>query len=196
LFGLGGAEVAIILLFGFLIFGPDKLPAIARTIGRAVRQFRTAQEQMSKVIQTEVYDPLKDLEPLANPFSGLNLDGISGDKKPQGKKDAGKVASSSNKAASSASSAPEKKVSSDAMQAALAAESSKVKEQAKARSSKKSAVSGEGESFAERRARLEKAHAEAKARQETPASASTPASAAPEPLAAGVSAPSTPSVEE
>ena len=76
MFGLGGFEVAIILLFAFLIFGPDKLPQIARTIGRVISQFRTAQEQMTNVIKAEVYDPIKDLEPMINPFSGFSLDGL------------------------------------------------------------------------------------------------------------------------
>ena len=29
MFGIGGFELFLILLFGFLIFGPDKLPAMA-----------------------------------------------------------------------------------------------------------------------------------------------------------------------
>ena len=58
MFGIGGTELVIILVFGFLIFGPDKLPSMGRTIGRALRQFRQAQEQMNKMVQTEIYDPL------------------------------------------------------------------------------------------------------------------------------------------
>ena len=86
MFGLSGLEIAVIVLFGFLIFGPDKLPEIARTVGRALRQFRSAQEQMNEVIKAEVYDPLKDLEPLANPFAGFSLD----ETKQDAKKDAAK----------------------------------------------------------------------------------------------------------
>ena len=43
----------IILLFGFLIFGPDKLPAIAKTVGKAISKFRSAQDEMNKVVKTE-----------------------------------------------------------------------------------------------------------------------------------------------
>lgn len=57
MFGIGETELAIILLFAFLIFGPDKLPGMGRTIGRALRQFRNAQEGFTKVVQTEVIDP-------------------------------------------------------------------------------------------------------------------------------------------
>lgn len=58
MFGIGGTELVIILIFGFLIFGPDKLPSMGRTIGRAMRQFRQAQDQMNKMVKTEIYDPL------------------------------------------------------------------------------------------------------------------------------------------
>ena len=58
--GIGGNELILILLFAFLIFGPDKLPEIARTIGRAIAKFRDAQNEVNEVIRTEVYDPLKD----------------------------------------------------------------------------------------------------------------------------------------
>ena len=40
MFGIGGFELFLILLFGFLIFGPDKLPAMAKTIGKAIAKFR------------------------------------------------------------------------------------------------------------------------------------------------------------
>lgn len=56
--GIGSTELVIILVFGFLLFGPDKLPQIGRTIGRALRQFRETQEKLTAVVQTEVVDPM------------------------------------------------------------------------------------------------------------------------------------------
>ena len=35
--------------------GPDKLPAMAKTLGKAIGKFRNAQEEMNKVIKNEVY---------------------------------------------------------------------------------------------------------------------------------------------
>ena len=58
--GIGSTEFVIILFFGFLIFGPEKLPQMGRTIGRAIRQFRDASEAMSKTIKTEVTDPFQE----------------------------------------------------------------------------------------------------------------------------------------
>lgn len=58
MFGIGSTELAIILVFGFLLFGPDKLPQMGRTIGRALRQFRETQEKLTNVVQSEVVDPM------------------------------------------------------------------------------------------------------------------------------------------
>ncbi len=57
MFGIGGFELFIILLFGFLLFGPDKLPEMAKTLGSALRKFKQAQEEMEAVIKDEVLDP-------------------------------------------------------------------------------------------------------------------------------------------
>ena len=57
MFGIGGFELFIILLFGFLLFGPDKLPEMAKTLGSALRKFKQAQEEMESVIKDEVLDP-------------------------------------------------------------------------------------------------------------------------------------------
>ena len=59
-FGIGEGELAIIVAFGFLLFGPDKLPQMGRTIGRAIRQFRETQEKMTAVVQSEIIDPVSE----------------------------------------------------------------------------------------------------------------------------------------
>ena len=60
MFGIGEGELVIILVFGFLLFGPDKLPQMGRTIGRAIRQFRDTQEKMTAVVQSEIIDPVTE----------------------------------------------------------------------------------------------------------------------------------------
>ena len=56
MFGIGEGELAIIVVFGFLLFGPDKLPQMGRTIG----QFRETQEKMTAVVQSEIIDPVSE----------------------------------------------------------------------------------------------------------------------------------------
>lgn len=58
--GISGTELAIILFFGFLIFGPEKLPQMGRTVGRAIRQFRQASETMNQKFKDEVADPFQE----------------------------------------------------------------------------------------------------------------------------------------
>lgn len=78
MFGIGGFELFLILIFGFLIVGPDRLPAMAKTIGQAISKFRGAQEEMNKVIKTEVYDP-DSKEPFKDPLEALEKIGSSKD---------------------------------------------------------------------------------------------------------------------
>ncbi|WP_275557150.1 Sec-independent protein translocase subunit TatA/TatB [Caniella muris] len=58
MFGIGDTEFVLIIIFAFLLFGPDKLPGMGRTIGRGLRQFREAQDSVTKVVQSEVIDPM------------------------------------------------------------------------------------------------------------------------------------------
>ena len=58
--GIGSTELVLILFFGFLIFGPEKLPEMGRTVGRAIRQFRTASDEASAKFKEEVYDPFQE----------------------------------------------------------------------------------------------------------------------------------------
>ena len=55
MFGIGGTELAIIAVFAFIIFGPDKVPELARTVGKFWRMFKSAQEDMERVIKAEVF---------------------------------------------------------------------------------------------------------------------------------------------
>ncbi len=82
MFGIGGFELFLILLFGFLVFGPDKLPEIAKTVGSAIAKFKKAQEEMNSVIKTEVFDPNAD-EPFKNPLEVLSKKDKTPDDEPQ-----------------------------------------------------------------------------------------------------------------
>jgi TatA/E family protein of Tat protein translocase len=58
-FGISSTELLIIGLFAFIIFGPDKIPEIARTVSKAVAMFKKTQEDMERAIRAEVqgFDP-------------------------------------------------------------------------------------------------------------------------------------------
>lgn len=71
MFGIGGTEFFIIALFVLLLFGPDKLPEVGRTIGKWTKEFRRAQDQMTAQIKAE----MEGLEEATNPFSEKKSDG-------------------------------------------------------------------------------------------------------------------------
>jgi TatA/E family protein of Tat protein translocase len=74
-FGISGTELLVIGLFAFIIFGPDKLPEIIRTVNKAVAMFKRTQEDMERTIKAEMYglDPDKDnsiFKPLESALTG------------------------------------------------------------------------------------------------------------------------------
>ena len=73
MFGIGGFELFIILIFGFLIFGPDKLPEIAKTVGKGIARFREAQQEMNETLGGEkIFDPNNPDEPFKDPVEVLD----------------------------------------------------------------------------------------------------------------------------
>jgi len=50
MFGIGFTELLVVLVVALLVIGPDKLPAVARTIGKAFVEFRRVGEDLKKTI--------------------------------------------------------------------------------------------------------------------------------------------------
>ena len=44
MFGIGMPELIVILIIGFIVLGPKKLPGIGRAIGKGIRGFRSSLE--------------------------------------------------------------------------------------------------------------------------------------------------------
>jgi TatA/E family protein of Tat protein translocase len=62
-FSLGGSEILIVVVIALLLFGPDKIPQLARTIGRFTREFNKYKDIMESTIRMEVSradEPPKD----------------------------------------------------------------------------------------------------------------------------------------
>lgn len=53
MFGFG-ADVAIILVVALLIFGPDKLPEMGRTVGKALNEFKKASAEIEAAVRREM----------------------------------------------------------------------------------------------------------------------------------------------
>lgn len=46
MFGLGGGEILLIFLAIVLLFGANKLPELARGMGRGIKEFKKAQNEI------------------------------------------------------------------------------------------------------------------------------------------------------
>ena len=55
MFGISGFELFLIAAFALLIFGPDKLPQMGRTVGRFMADFKRMQTTMEDQIRAELY---------------------------------------------------------------------------------------------------------------------------------------------
>ena len=72
MFGISGVELLIILIFGFIIFGPEKLPQVAKTIGRAIAKFREVQQEAKENINLKSFVDLDSDEPLKDPIEAIS----------------------------------------------------------------------------------------------------------------------------
>ena len=55
MFGIEGFKLGLILVAAALLIGPDRLPEIARTIGKFIRMFNSAREEMEKTIKADMF---------------------------------------------------------------------------------------------------------------------------------------------
>jgi sec-independent protein translocase protein TatB len=101
MFGIGMPEFLLILVVALVVFGPQKLPELARTIGRALAEFKKSAEELKenfnlneelKDVQKDfkdMVDPSNYLEPpqISPPVEDIKLDNSEGKTPPQTPKD-------------------------------------------------------------------------------------------------------------
>ncbi len=57
MFGLSFWEIAIILVVALVVLGPSKLPELARSVGKGIREFRRATEDFKSTVDAEMNRP-------------------------------------------------------------------------------------------------------------------------------------------
>ena len=59
---IGGPEVLFILLIVLLLFGSNKIPEVARMMGKGMREFRRATDEIKREFNDETRDIAKDFK--------------------------------------------------------------------------------------------------------------------------------------
>jgi TatA/E family protein of Tat protein translocase len=75
MFGIGMQELAVIFVVALLIFGPKRLPELARTLGKGMAEFRKASNELRRSFSLEMDNPppkagheaVHNREPIAKP---------------------------------------------------------------------------------------------------------------------------------
>lgn len=64
MFGIGMPELIIILAVALIILGPKRLPEIARSLGKAMREFKNATNELKNAVNMD--DDIKDIKHTIN----------------------------------------------------------------------------------------------------------------------------------
>lgn len=67
MFGLGMPEILLILAIALIVIGPKKLPELAKTLGRAMGEFKRSAQDFKRSIDMET--TLQDIKPSATDMS-------------------------------------------------------------------------------------------------------------------------------
>lgn len=54
MFGLGPAEVILVLIIALIVFGPGRLPEIGQALGKSLREFREASSEITQELSREI----------------------------------------------------------------------------------------------------------------------------------------------
>lgn len=69
MFGIGGSEIFLILIVILMLFGSDKIPEIARTLGKGMAQLKNATNEIKHEIQKGVEENGLDMKNLTGGIS-------------------------------------------------------------------------------------------------------------------------------
>ncbi len=84
MFGIGMPEMLVILALALIVIGPKKLPDLAKSLGRAMREFKKATSEFKETIQLE--SELSEVKETFNDISDGVKDAVDLNLKPEKQK--------------------------------------------------------------------------------------------------------------
>jgi sec-independent protein translocase protein TatA len=72
-FDISAGELFIILLVAFIVFGPSKIPEVARKIGRGMNEIRRASDEIKREITKETRKLEKDMNLEGSVYKDLKM---------------------------------------------------------------------------------------------------------------------------
>ena len=69
MFGIGGGELVFIILIAVMLFGADKIPEIARTLGKGMAQLKNATDDIKHEITKSAEENGFDIKSLTSGFT-------------------------------------------------------------------------------------------------------------------------------
>lgn len=74
MFGIGFQELVLILVVALIVLGPNKLPEVARTLGKVYREIKNSIDDVKTSVMTDIYvsdikkeiEDKKHVEPIKN----------------------------------------------------------------------------------------------------------------------------------
>jgi len=69
MFGIGMPEMILILAIALIVIGPKKLPDLAKSLGRAMREFKKATNEFKETMQID-----SEMEDVKKAFNGISDD--------------------------------------------------------------------------------------------------------------------------
>ena len=69
MFGIGMPEMLLILAIALIVIGPKKLPDLAKSLGRAMREFKKATNELKETMHID-----EELSEVKKAFNGINED--------------------------------------------------------------------------------------------------------------------------
>ena len=66
MFGIGFPELIVIIIVALVVLGPSKLPELARSLGKTMKEFRRVAEDVKEAIETDSTDSNESSEKESN----------------------------------------------------------------------------------------------------------------------------------